>query len=781
MTYTQSSTPSTSSNTDAQCLAAQEFVQAAITNPTLAQNLLSEIETANNNNLGNSSQATTQVNNWLQQQGYNTTLTLVYQAFVFAQNNELGFWTGIYGYTEVQYPNSLTLAINNQGTVIYNNQTINNPTVTPNNNNTLTVTWGFSNNSTAGNITFSVGNSGNGFKGTLQFEATGPAFTFSGSSYSTTSSNFSNLAAWAGSYNVSLSGFAPVLSIMPDSQGQTFIPYLGGVALSNAQFTPSPESANPTVPTLTWTDENGTSGNITFYFTNPLTYDQSTGMLSANSDGGAWFYGTLTFNINQSPQTWTYWGLIGQPVSFPLSNWAGYYGSTALSQPNSTTATQGPALVVQTNTQGQLQVLLISQSDQGAIVQTTINNWNYNCAYNLLTWTTNNNTSAGYITFAMNTGSSSGSNSSVQGLGFSGTLTQNGSTQNFNGTLSEPQQLSEWVGIYGVASLTSSNSSNPVLGPTLMVIVNADNTPQVTLNFGNNQIATLPTSDYAQNTNTLTWSSSTGVNTSGSITFAQQTAPTSDSSYVGNYANGTLTLPQTVGSLTAATYQYQVLQGQLSSGATGTGNGSSSSSSSSQKWDWMFTSGSNFGKWFGGGLLNAVEYLGKQLIQFPKLLVQSIPSFFAFEILGKMMNREPTMDSSNTPAADQDVKDVPPKTSDSSQPSELQQQQNEALSKTDQNDPSSSESKPSNQNTSETPTSTEPPKPPQTPSTQPGEQPGAPTGEASSPTVKVQSTNQVVSPEANPVISPEPTAVAPEPEVKPEVKPKPETELKPEP
>ena len=527
-TSKQSSTSTTTTTTDpnAQYAAGQQFIQDAMTNPTLAQSYIQEIQTVNNNNIGNPDAIAAQLTTWLQQQGYNTTPDIVYQAFLFAQNNELAFWTGIYGITQVQDPNTLTLKITSKGVITLNNNTLNNPTVTANSDNTLGVAWGFSGNNSAGSVTFSVVNKGNSFTGTVQLEVNGPALDLSGTSTSTASSNFSSLSAWYGSYNVSLSGFAPVFSITSDSQGNNTIPYLGGTALTSYQFTPASSNANPTAPNLTWSNQNGTSGNITFYFTSPFVEDDSTTppTLNPSGDGGNWFYGTLTFPVNGSNQTWTYWGLIGQPVSFPLSNWTGNYGATILNQPPSTVLTQGPQLIIQAdpNQQGTMQVLLDG---------TVINNWTYNCAYNLLNWTTsNNNTSAGSITFGINSDSSDDS-----GLTFSGTLTQNGTTQNFSGNLSDPQQLQDWIGSYGLSALTPPNGTDDdaIPGPALSVVLTGK-TPVVTLDFGNSQIATLPTSNYDQQTTTLSWSSSTGVSTSGSITFAQQTAPTSTSRPVRN-------------------------------------------------------------------------------------------------------------------------------------------------------------------------------------------------------------------------------------------------------
>lgn len=121
--------------------------------------------------------------------------------------------------------------------------------------------------------------------------------------------------------------------------------------------------------------------------------------------------------------------------------------------------------------------------------------------------------------------------------------------------------MNQWVGSYGVTVLSPSSSnddSDDVLGPELNLYL-SNNSPQVQINFGNNQIATIPPSaidSFDQVTNTLTWTSSSGINTSGQIQFGQQTAATSSSSYIGNYFSGTLTLSTSVGSLNAGGYSY---------------------------------------------------------------------------------------------------------------------------------------------------------------------------------------------------------------------------------
>lgn len=742
-----STTSTTATDPNAQYAAGQQFIQDAMINPSLAQSYAQEIMTVNNNNIGNSDAITAQLTSWLQQQGYNTTPDIVYQAFLFAQNNELAFWTGIYGITQVQDPNTLTLKISTQGAVTLNNNTLNNPTITPNSDNTLGVAWGFTNNVSAGSVTFSVGDKGNSFTGTIQLEVNGPALDLSGTSTSTASSNFSSLTGWHGNYNVSLSGFAPVFSVTSDSQGNNLLPYLGGTALSSYQFTPADPQANPTAPNLTWSNQNGTSGNIAFYFTSPFVEDDSTTppTLNPSGDGGNWFYGTLTFPINGNNQTWTYWGLIGQPVSFPLSNWTGNYGATTLNQPPSTVFHQGPQLIIQAdpNNQQAIQVLLDG---------TVINKWTYNCAYNLLNWTTANNATAGSITFGIESDSSNDS-----GLTFSGTLTQNGTTQNFSGNLSDPQQLGDWVGSYGLSVLTPPNGTDndAIPGPALSVILTGK-TPTVTLNFGNNQIATLPIANYDQQTATLSWSSSTGVSTSGSITFAQQTAPTSTSSYVGNYAYGSLTLPQAVGSLTAQTYTYQATIGQLSSGQTNTGPSSSSSSTSSNSsnkpsgtlhivyYDFI-----SFAKSLTSfhGILSDLEWAGKEALAFGKMIIMTIPAFFAFEILGKIFGEKPPkMDETNAPTVDQQLKDAPKtETAEGKQPSDVQQQQKES---SDELKSSSKDVSPSSTTTSEPNKPTEPPtKPSSEPPTSPisNQKPNQPGEGSSTGPINVEPVNQPVS------------------------------------
>ncbi|MFM7438382.1 MAG: hypothetical protein ACKO2V_07220 [Snowella sp.] len=146
------------------------------------------------------------MNNWLQQQGYDTTPALVYLALISLQNNCLGCWVGIYGQSFFE-----------------NNQP------------------------------------------------------------------------------------APVLVIGPDKQHNT-VPYLNGIALNNYIFQ-MVGSDNTINPSLSWgLDSNSSAGNITFYYTSPITYDSNPPI----GYTGNWFQGTLQTSAT-SPQQ-TFYGAIA-PVS----------------------------------------------------------------------------------------------------------------------------------------------------------------------------------------------------------------------------------------------------------------------------------------------------------------------------------------------------------------------------------------------------------------------------------------------------------------------------------
>jgi len=668
-----------SSPTPSQYFAAQQFIEDCITNNSLLQSYSDELQTVANQNVGNTANANLQTTLWLLQQNYDTTPTLIYQAFLFAKNNNLAFWTGIYGNSKVFYPDTLTLTINNAGIITYNKQVINGAVATANNDNTLTVSWGFTNNATAAVITFSVTDDGNCFKGTLQLEVNGVALIFKGTAYNSANS-FATLGAFAGSYDVDLYGYAPVLSILPDNASETGIPYLGGIALTDYSYTPADPSANPTAPSLSWTNQQGTSGNITFYFDSPLQLASASNTLSPNPDGGLWFYGSLTFAVGASNQTWDYQGIIAQPTSFPLSNWAGNYGATLLTPTNATISTTGPEFIVQSDGKGSMQVLL-----DGVV----INNWSYNSAYNYLSWTTADNGSEAYLSFSLS------QNTNSNGLSFSGVLIQDGSTQDFEGTLSDIQTLADCVGIYCIANLIPQGDSDDQgqPGPVLTLLF-TNNAPVVTLDFGNSQIATLPTSDFNQITKTLSWTSSTGVNTQGSIDFARQDAPTSDSNYVGNFVVGSLILANAVGAINSGTYQYKAINGQLSSGYTSsptsssgtTNSGSTSSNNSNSSWKDIFSSWSNFGKWLGGITEAGALDIAKGLLNFPKLIIQSIPAFIALEIIGKIVHKEPKeMTAENAPAVEQTPTTKTETLDDGdNQPADLQVQQSSGLKKNDQ-------------------------------------------------------------------------------------------------
>ncbi|MFM8295752.1 MAG: hypothetical protein ACKN9E_14560 [Microcystaceae cyanobacterium] len=455
--------PQTAPLTTAQCLAAQQFIQDSLANTPivpsstpLIQQFAEEIAAVN----GQPS-APTQLDQWLTSQGYDTTVQAVYQAFLYDQGYQLWFWNGVYGNTQVQYPNAISLNISSQGviTLTFGTQapiTINNPVVTPaSSNNSFTVVWTFSNNSTAGNLYFpSTPNTG--YIGTLQLGEQSPAFMLFSDTSITSSGNANTLAGWQGNYSLQLWGFAPVLTISPDSSGDSMSVALGGIPLQNVIFTPNADQE----PTLSWSSSNGnsTSGSIIFDYFSPFTLDAATNTATFAPEGsltGNSFSGTLTYTVNNQPQTWSYIGSIGKPVSFPLSQFFGYYGNTSVQALTGGSLAQGSPLVIQSNGQGQTEVFLNG---------TAINDWEYDSAYNLLTWTaTSGNTSAAYLTFAPPTSSTSSTTSSSSSANvsptFFGTLTENSTTQNFTGSFSDPSDLSSWVGSYGTAFLSPEGTN----------------------------------------------------------------------------------------------------------------------------------------------------------------------------------------------------------------------------------------------------------------------------------------------------------------------------------
>ena len=524
-----STTTTLSGQNTSSAIAAQNFLKALLTNPSFALTFEQEVQSIYSASTS-ITQANQQMNSWLNAQGYATNPNIIYQALIQMANTQLVTWTELYGNTFIQQTGP-TLSLS--GTSLTINQTsIQSPTFSTDTQGNPTVTWTIGNgNTTAGNLVFSQNYSS--FQGNLQINATSPAYLLTGSLDSFAGSSSIVTSGQNNTYTTTLDGFAPVLAIIIDSDSDA-IPQLCGVPLQNYTFSDS---------TLSWGfNGNSTAGQITFYYTSPFSLNST-----PPSYVGPWFQGTLQFSAN-SP-SFNYQGSVGNPVSFPLTNWTGNYGATALSTSSSSTLNQGPTLVIQSNGQSGIEILLNG---------TFINNWSYNCAYNLLTWITNDNATAAYLSFSSVNPTAQ---SSYAGPGFQGNLTQNGTTQNFSGILSNPSQLSDWIGIYGQAFLIPSSSTTAIAGPCLEIYL-INNNPTVTLNFGNNQIATLPTSTYDQQTNTLTWSSSTGVNTSGSVAFVQQQSPTAQNSYVGNLFAGTLTIPDAVGSFSVGTYQYNGELGQ---------------------------------------------------------------------------------------------------------------------------------------------------------------------------------------------------------------------------
>ena len=200
MTTTTQTTP-----TQAQWDATNTFLGELFVNSTLSQDYLDICQQANGQN-----NAPKMLNNWLQQQGYDTTPELVYAALIALQNTSLSYWSGVYGQSFFQDSQGHTSA-------------------------------------------------------------------------------------------------APVLAIIPDAEGNA-IPYLNGIALQNYTFK-SVDSENFIRPTLTWGfDSNSSTGNITFYYTSPITPESSP---PPTGYTGNWFQGTLQTSATTSPKT--YYAGLGEP------------------------------------------------------------------------------------------------------------------------------------------------------------------------------------------------------------------------------------------------------------------------------------------------------------------------------------------------------------------------------------------------------------------------------------------------------------------------------------
>ena len=134
---------------------------------------------------------------------------------------------------------------------------------------------------------------------------------------------------------------------------------------------------------------------------------------------------------------------------------------------------------------------------------------------------------------------------------------------------------------------------------------------------------------------------------------------------------------------------------------------------------------------------------------FGKMIIMTIPAFFAFEILGKIFGEKPPkMDQSNVPTTDQASKDAPKTdTIEGKQPSEIQKTQEASSEKVDTSTTKTSESsKPS-----------EPSKPDnEAPSTPLNNQKSSQSLEGQNPSeIKVDSSNQMPSKGPDPNISPE--------------------------
>ena len=238
---------------------------------------------------------------------------------------------------------------------------------------------------------------------------------------------------------------------------------------------------------------------------------------------------------------------MADPVSFPLDNWTGYYGVVTFSP-----WAQPPNLTVQPNGSGGFEILFDGVA---------INNWTYNGVYNQLAWTAaGGNQGSATLTFYTATASSSNSNS-YAGACFTGTLSIPSGfvcSGTYSGQLSMPQDLSEWIGAYGVTVLTPpASSANPtvVMGPELDVYLSGGN-PAVTINFGKGKTTSVPVTNFNETNNTLVWTGSMPINTTGSVQFGTQSAPTASSSYVGSFFDGTLTLQETVNIFTAQSYTW---------------------------------------------------------------------------------------------------------------------------------------------------------------------------------------------------------------------------------
>jgi hypothetical protein len=219
--------------TQAQCDTANRFLNQLLIDPTLANNYQQIIQQANDQDDAHGILTT-----WLQQQGYDTTPTLVYQALIVLQNTSLGYWTGIYqqSFFEGDEPAPvLAIGPNTEGhaTPFLNGVELKNyvfQSVKIDNVFYPTLNWNLDGNNTIGNIIFYYNSGinldfntsihydlfsdyiGNCFEGTLQTFSSASVQKYYGATEQTTDSNVDSQEGLSSS-NSSLFIVIPVLIV----------------------------------------------------------------------------------------------------------------------------------------------------------------------------------------------------------------------------------------------------------------------------------------------------------------------------------------------------------------------------------------------------------------------------------------------------------------------------------------------------------------------------------------------------------------------------------------
>jgi hypothetical protein len=392
---------------------AQEFYQEL-------QSIYSTTESAQDNGQSASvlnQYANTTLNNWLEQQGYNTTAIAIFQTFKSLAQSNLQFWTGIYGSTWItsgsdnqnaDFAPVLAIVLDSNkkavpqlcGIPIKNYSFAN-----------QTLSWNAKDgNTTSGKIQFSytspinlnaeppTGYTGPWFKGKIT--------VLSGSNKSKTYQYYGEIADpvsfpllnWTGFYGVTNYGSqdadqSPTLSIQGTNPENIYV-YLAGELINNWTY-------NCALNKLTWTQTGGNSS------TAAIAFYQATPSDSNNNYAGSAFQGTLSLQIAGSdPTPQSFVGILCQSQN--LSTFVGCYGMTIivpLDNP-SVTPMLGPQLsVLVNNTVSQVQM------DFGNGQTATILVENFDAELNLLRWSDSSPIStAGEIEFGSQTQTTAQSN-----------------------------------------------------------------------------------------------------------------------------------------------------------------------------------------------------------------------------------------------------------------------------------------------------------------------------------------------------------------------------------